>query len=268
MAGLANQPGVETVRAAFARLALALGALIWPLAGAAWANPWLKEAGAGEFISSAAITRQSAGLAGGASANAFSGLHLEYGAGRRATLIADTGFQQYASGGQTRSVFDTAWAGARFALYRWDNSLLSFEAGGGISGIRDNPLPGAPLSIDGTGQARLMFGEGFEVLGRHAFAGIEGGWRWRAGPPADELLLDTVLGIAPWESALLMLQSFSISSLGQARGAYRRYDLVKLQLSLAQRLSPHWWVQAGALASVAGADSGEAGAVFALWWRF
>jgi hypothetical protein len=250
------------------KTAVAVAALLWPIASVACANPWLKDEGVGEFISSATVTRQQAGLAAGASANAFSSLHLEYGAGPRATLIADSGFQQYALGGQTRTVFDTAWLGGRFALNRWDNSVLSMEAAGGVSGIRDNPLPGAPLSLDGTAVTRLMFGEGFEVLNRHGFAGIEGGWRWRPGPPADEFLLDTVLGIEPWESALLMLQSFSISGLGPARGAYRRYDLVKLQLSLAQRLTPHWWLQAGAIASVAGTDSGEAGAIVALWWRF
>jgi hypothetical protein len=234
----------------------------------AHANPWLKEQGAGEFISSTTVTRQQAGLAAGASANAFSDLHLEYGADEKATLVADASVQQYALGGQAQTVFDTAWLGTRVALRRWDNSLVSVEAVGGVSGIRNNPLPGAPLSLDGTGEARLMFGEGFEVLDRHAFAGIEAGWRWSGGPPADELVLDTVAGVAPWESALLMLQSFAISGTGDARGAYRRYDLVKLQLTLAQRIAEHWWVQAGGIATVAGADSGEAGAVVALWWRF
>jgi hypothetical protein len=52
------------------------------------------------------------------------------------------------------------------------------------------------------------------------------------------------------------------------RGAYRRYDLVKLQLSLAQQVTPRWWVQAGVIGAVAGADSGDAGAVLALWSRF
>jgi hypothetical protein len=250
------------------RLVWAITTLFVSLGSAAWANPWLKDEGAGEVISSISVTRQEAGLSAGASADGFSSLHVEYGVDRRATLIVDAGFQQYTAGGQARAVFDTAWMGTRVALRRWDNSLLSFEASGGTSGIRDNPLPGAPLSLDGMGEARLMFGEGFEILGRHAFAGIEGGWRWRAGPPADELRLDAGAGIAPWESGLLMLQSFSISGLGSAKGAYRRYDLVKLQLSFAQRLSPHWWVQAGVIDTVAGADAGEAGAIFALWWSF
>ena len=113
-----------------------------------------------------------------------------------------------------------------------------------------------------------MFGEGFDVFRRHAFAGMEAGWRWRAGPPADEAVLDAILGIDPWPSALLMLQSFAISSTGSASGAYRRYDLIKLQLTLAQRLTPRWWIQAGLIETAAGKDAGETGAVLALWLRF
>ena len=200
---------------------------------AASANPWLKDAGAGELISNATVTRQQSGLAPGTQASAFSDLHLEYGVVNDVTLVVDSSFQQYVVNGMTRSVFDTAWAGTRVALKRWDNSILSFEAVGGISGIRQNALPDAPLALNGTAEARLMFGQGFDLFARHAFAGIEGGWRWRAGAPADEFLLDGIAGIAPWQSALLMLQSFAIAGAGPARGAYRRYDLVKLQFSLA-----------------------------------
>ena len=235
---------------------------------AASANPWLKDSGAGELISDATITRQQSGLAPGTQASAYSNLHLEYGVVGNVTLVADSSFQQYVANGMTRSAFDTAWAGPRIALKRWDNSILSFEGVGGISGIRQNTLPDSPLALSGTAEARLMFGQGFEVFARHAFAGVEGGWRWRAGAPANEFLLDTVAGIAPWQSALLMLQSFSIAGSGTARGAYRRYDLVKLQLSLAQRLTPRWWIQAGAIASVAGSDAGDAGGVFGIWRRF
>jgi hypothetical protein len=63
-----------------------------------------------------------------------------------------------------------------------------------------------------------MFGQGYEVFGRHGFAGVETGLRWRGGAPADELLFDLGTGLEPWEGGLLMLQSFSIFSVGEARG--------------------------------------------------
>ena len=253
------------MKIAWAACAFALAPLCW--GGLAHANPWPKEDGQIETIGNATIYRQESGLTGGAT-TAWSDFHLEYGATSRITLLADSSFQQYMAGNQRVAAFDTAWLGARATLIGWDNSVLSAEIHGGTSGIRENSSIGSPLPLNGTAEARLMYGQGFEALNRHAFAGAEFGWRWRGGAPADEFVFDTIAGIAPWASALLMLQSFSIAGVGSARGVYRRYDLTKLQLSLAQRVTQRWWVQGGIIAAVAGADSGEAGALVALWSRF
>ena len=113
-----------------------------------------------------------------------------------------------------------------------------------------------------------MFGEGFELFDRHGFLSAEAGWRWRGGAPADEFLLDFGTGMEPWASGLVMLQSFSIFAASGATGAYRRYDLSKLQLSVAQRLLDYLWVQAGVVGAIAGIDRGETGAVLGFWWRF
>jgi hypothetical protein len=145
--------------------------------------------------------------------------------------------------------------------------VLSAELGGGLAGVRRSAFT-PEIGLNGRAEARLMFGRGFEVLGRHGFTGLEAGWRWRGGAPADELLLDVAAGIEPWDGGLLMLQSFSIRSIGEARGAYRPYSLSKLQLSFAQRLATQLWVQLGVVSSVAGADRGEAGLIVALWERF
>jgi hypothetical protein len=145
---------------------------------------------------------------------------------------------------------------------------LSAEFVGGVSGVRRDGPPDFRVAVDGTAEGRLMFGHGFDWLGRHAFVGIEAGWHWRPGPPADEAAIDTIVGIAPWSSALLMLQSFSIIGTGRAEAPYRRYDLAKLQLSLAQRITARLWLQIGAIGTVAGAGTGAPGGVFALWWRY
>lgn len=250
------------------RTALVLGAVLSLLAEHALANAWLKEKGAGEVISSTSVNRQRSGLAGGAAAQGYSGLHVEYGAFAKTTLIADAGYQQYTSQGRASTVFDAALAGGRFLLNRWENSILSVEALGGVSGVRESFNPGSPIAIQGATISRVGFGQGFDLFGRHAFASVEAGWRWRPGPPADELLFDTNIGIEPWSTGILMLQTFTIAGIGPANGAYRRYDLVKVQLSLAQRVSERWWVQAGALLFAAGADSGNVGVTFGLWRRF
>jgi hypothetical protein len=246
---------------------LALAVFLSVPAAPALANAFLKEKGKADIISSNAIFRQRAGLSGGVAAQGYSSFYAEYGAFEKATLIAGAGYQNYTSQGIASTVFDTAYAGSRVLLDRWGNSVLSAEVLGGVSGIRETFAPGSAIAIQGTATTRIGFGYGFDVFGRHGFAGTDAAWRWRPGPPADEILLDATLGIEPWSSGLLMLQSFAIAGVGPASGAYRRYDLVRFQLSLAQRVSERWWVQIGALVTAAGVDSGNAGGVIALWWR-
>ena len=246
---------------------LLVAAMLIVHARASAANPWLKEEGDAELIANLEISKQPDGLGPGATAGASSALHLEYGYDRRATLIADIDAQRYSWDGPGQTRFNNARAGLRTAMARWDNSLLSVEAIAGAMAVRDGPLPNTTISLYGTAEGRLMFGQGFDVLGRHAFSGIEAGWRWRPGPPADEAVLDAILGIAPWPGGLAMLQSFSILGTGRAAGAYSRYSLSKLELSLAQGITDTLSVQGGVLYQVAGREAGSAGIVMALWWR-
>ena len=252
-------------RLALLRAAPVIAALACFAAQVASANPWLKDPGALEIIQGAAITKQTAGLAGG-SANSTFDTHLEYGA-TGATLILDGDVQRQMTAGGSRTNFDNAWAGIRTLLSQDDYGVLSAELSGGISGVRRSAVT-SDIGINGRAEARLMYGQGFEALGRHGYAGVETGWRWRGGAPADELVLDLGTGIEPWDGGLVMLQSFSIFSMGEARGAYRRYSLSKLQLSAAQRLESHFWLQLGIVGAVAGADRGELGLILALWDRF
>jgi hypothetical protein len=230
------------------------------------ANPWLKEKGELELIQGTTLTKDSSGFTAG-TANATFGVHLEYGAAAGATLTLHSDVQQQMTASGSRTNFDNAWAGVRTILHRNDYSVLSVELDGGVAGIRRSPTT-PDIGLNGRAEVRLMFGEGFEVLGRHGFAGAETGWRWRGGAPADEFLFDLGTGIEPWDGGLLMAQSFSILSTGEAKGAYRRYGLAKLQFSAAQRLASRLWVQLGVVGTVAGADRGELGMVFGLWERF
>ncbi|HXJ01046.1 MAG TPA: glycosyltransferase family 2 protein [Micropepsaceae bacterium] len=253
-------------RLALARSAPILGVLACFAAQIASANPWLKEKGDVELIQGVTVTKEQAGLAAG-SVNSIIDVHLEYGAAANATLILDSDLQQQITADGRRTNFDNAWAGIRTVLNRSDYSVLSAELDAGVSGVRHSPLT-PDIGLNGRAEARLMFGGGFDVFGRHGFAGVETGWRWRGGAPADEFLVDLGGGIEPWDGGLLMLQSFSIVSTGEARGAYRPYGLSKLQLSAAQRLVSSVWVQLGLVGAVAGADQGELGVVFGVWERF
>jgi hypothetical protein len=252
-------------RLALLRAAPTIAALACFAAQVASANPWLKDPGALEIIQGTAITKQTAGLAGG-SANSTFDAHLEYGASG-ATLIFDGDVQRQITAGGSGTNFDNAWAGVRTLLSQSDYAVVSAELSGGISGVRRSAF-NSEIGVNGRAEARLMYGLGFEALGRHAYAGVETGWRWRGGAPADEVVLDLGTGIEPWDGGLVMLQSFSIFSVGEARGAYRRYSLSKLQLSAAQRLESRFWLQLGIVGAVTGADRGELGMILALWDRF
>ena len=259
------------------RFSARLGAAAAVIAGGALiasdtchANPWLRERGAGEAIAGMSLSKSSAGFApGGRAANAASNIHFEYGLLENLTFVTHSDMiyeTQITGGGAGR--FDTAWAGARIALRRWDNAILSSEAEFGAAGVYAAPWPSGRTALAGAAQGRFSFGQAFPIAGRHSFFAAELGWRWRGGPPADEALFDATLGTTPWPSALLMLQSFSLASTGVAHAPYRRYATHKLQLSLAQQVNGALWLQAGLTATVAGADQGNMGAVTAVWWRF
>lgn len=250
---------------------IAAACLAAAISGLAYGNPWLKPAGEGEAILNLMVAEASAGFApAGRAADAASDLHVEYGAFDNLTLVADSDVT-YDKPGATRPArtrFDTAWMGARMQLARWEDSVVSLEGAGGLAGLYDTAWPSRALSLNGVAAARLLFGHGFDLFGRHAFTSVEGGWRWRGGAAADEATFDMTLGMAPWRDGLLMLQSFSAMSTGSARPPYRRYDMHKLQLSVAQNLRGALWVQAGLIETVAGTEAGTGGAMIALWWRF
>jgi hypothetical protein len=253
-------------RLALARSAPVIAVLASFAAQVANANPWLKEQGELEVIQATTLTKDRSGFTAG-SANATFGLHLEYGAAAGATVILGADLQQQTTFSGNRTNFDNASAGVRTILRRSDFSVLSMQLDGGMAGVRRSATT-ADIGLDGRAEVKLMFGQGFEVLGRHGFAGTEAGWRWRGGAPADEFLFDLGGGLEPWDGGLLMLQSFSILSTGEATGANRRYGLSKLQFSAAQRLESRLWVQLGVVGTVAGADRGELGLVLGLWERF
>lgn len=240
--------------------------LFWPHAVAA--NPWLKDKGQGEAITGFTMANGSQGFTpGGRAADAVSTVHVEYGALRYVTVVAhsDVAYDQPGNGSAR---FDTAWSGVRVGLMRWNDASLSLEGEIGMAALYTPPWPGDRLSLNGMGQARLLFGQGFGVAGWHSFACAEAGWRWRGGAPADEATLDLTLGTTPWSSSLLMLQSFSVVSVGTARAPYRRYESHKLELSMAQALTRSLWIQGGIVTTMLGVDRGRSGVSFALWWRF
>jgi len=252
-------------RLAFAPSALALIALILS-ACAAFANPWLKAAGDGEFVSTLRLIRSVDGFTADPTSDGALDLRAEYGATDSVTLIMDA--EVRAADSPSNARLEYGRGGARIALFRWDSGVVSFEGEAGTGAVR--AVNGQPFfsSLHAMGEARVLVGQDFTLWGDHAWLSVEAGWRRRGGPPADEALADVTWGIAPRDDLFVMLQSFAIVSANDATDGYRAYTSDKMQLSLVYALGPRLSVQAGAIASVHGDDAGDAGGVAALWWRF
>ena len=232
---------------------------------AAFANPWLKAAGDGELVSTLRLIKAADGTPQRTSDGALD-VRAEYGAADWVTLILDSEVKAEDSPSNARQEY--LRAGARVAIFRWDNGIISVEGEAGAGAVRADG--GQPFfsSLHTMGEVRGLIGQDFTLWGCHAWVSFEGGWRWRGGPPADEALVDVTWGIAPRADLYVMLQSFALISANDATDGYRAYNSNKMQLSVVYALGPHLSVQAGAIASVHGDDAGDAGGMAALWWRF
>lgn len=252
-------------RLAFASSAFALIALV-ASACAAFANPWTKDAGHGEFVSTLRLMRSADGFNADRTSDGALDLRVEYGVTDSVTLIVDS--ETKAADSFSNARLENARAGARVSLLRWDGGIVSVEGEAGVGGVR--AAGGQPFfaSLHPTGEVRALIGQDFTLWGSHAWASLEAGWRWRGGPPADEAIVDVTLGVQPRDDLFFMVQSFGIVSANDAFDGYRPYNSDKLQVSLVYEFAPRLWVQVGGIASVHGDDSGDAGALIALWWRF
>ncbi|MGQ0741593.1 MAG: hypothetical protein ACT4OG_04770 [Alphaproteobacteria bacterium] len=247
------------------------------LADPARAGPWLPERGGGEFLTATVATY---------SDDAFEsvpnplglprftlGTHLEYGLADRVTLLADAAMHRFAPGdlnfGTSGYRLDKAMLGLRMRLAQGRRAIISIEGLFGTDAVYDNTPREIFASTRGAAELRLMLGDNFKVFGLDSFAAWEAGGRWRAGPPANEVLFDATFGIAPGKRSLLLLQSFFTVSVGEAQLPYRSYVLSKVQASAAYRVYEGAWLQFGGFASLVHEDTGaERGALVSVWWRF
>jgi hypothetical protein len=118
-------------------------------------------------------------------------------------------------------------------------------------------------------EARLLYGTGFKVFGRDAFADVEVAQRWITRPRPDETVLDMTAGFWLGTKTMVMLQNFNVISGGDADPPYAYFRTHKVELSVVRSLSPRWSVQLGGFVSPLGQNSlVEQGASLALWRQF
>ena len=232
---------------------------------AAFANPWLMRPGHGEAVATFRLIRSANGFGAHGHDDGALDLRGEYGLTDTISVVADAEVKGESAITSARPEF--VEAGLRVQLLRWDTGVVAFEGEAGTGATR---AEGQPFfsSLHGRGEVRALVGQDFPLWGIHSWLAVEGGWRWRAGPPADEIIFDGTFGMQPREDLFVMLQSFGIVSARNPTDGYRSYNFDKLQLSAIYEFVPHLWLQAGALTSVYGDDAGDAGGMAALWWRF
>ncbi len=198
-------------------------------------------------------------------------IDIEYGWTDWLTLLADPEFayaRTLRPGGAIET--DRDWAesgGVRLRLaHRFGVLSMQFSAKSAGAYAMD-------VSRDGAAgrqiEARLLYGTNFNLFGKRGYLDLESGYRWNAGPRADEIPLDLTLGYRIDWRTWLMFQSFNIVAMGNARPPYQYFRQHKLEFSTVTWLSQSVSIQSSAFISPAGQNSlAEQGGSVALWLRF
>lgn len=259
----------------------------------AFASPWAQPAGHGQVIFSVDYFQTSRqfdqfGYVSTFNSNGYFrqfqlNPYLEYGITSKTTLVLNTFIPFLAFRNDFGRVTSAGWGdteiGVRHRLTSLDSPWV-FSVQGTVlfpaySGNR-NPPPGN-RNIDL--ETRLLLGHSYQFsrIKRTVYWGIEMAYRYRNGPPGDEVRLDTTVGFDLLRRLTFMQQFYGIKGLrnGAAAGtitnpnAQSDFDLYKFQSSLVLRLNKRTRLQAGCLDNFAGRNTGRGlTAVTALWLDF
>ena len=153
---------------------------------------------------------------------------------------------------------------ARLRLFELGPTVLSLQAS-----LR-TATPSARKFLDMKDRfqqdARLQLALPIQAYGFPGFGEAQIGYR-SAGQSGGEIRADFTGGVRPFDSLLLLAQSFTIFAPGVFGSTLTLSQ--KFQLSAVYDVTPKISVQIGALAAVRGVnDSAERGVVSALWYRF
>ncbi len=137
-----------------------------------------------------------------------------------------------------------------------------------------NPAPGnRQMDLE----AGLLAGRGFVLCHRHSFVSVGTAFRYRNGPPADQLRTDATWGFDVNRRLTVMAQYFGITGMrnGAPSGALSitnpnlrsDFDLYKGQLSLVASVTRNTRIQCGWMNAFAGRNTGHGQTVLIALWR-
>lgn len=159
--------------------------------------------------------------------------------------------------------------GARVRLWSSSFSVFSVQGLARLPGMYDERARAEVGNTDPQLDVRLLFGHGFRLAGREAFADVQAGYRHRFDAPPSEWRNDLTLGVRFVPGWLALAQNFLTVAQGSGGPPFGWGWSAKAQFSLVREFDAGWALQLGVLATWAGKDAlAERGLVVGLWKRF
>lgn len=255
------------------------------------AGAWTEPAGHGQIILTNSLFRTGTNFddAGDPEPFAYAGRfhqlvfnpYVEYGVTARNSLIVNANVPRLNFSNQYSSATSAGLGDVELSLKRRLNSVESpwvfstqFTVLVPAYSTNRNPAPGNH-NVDLEG--RFLQGRGFTLARRHAFYDLEVGYRYRHGPPADQVRADATLGFDAAHWLTLMGQFFTIKGMRNGEpisansnpNAQSDFDLYKYQPSLVFNLGRGTRLQFGMNSAFSGRNTGMGhAALLALWKTF
>jgi protein XagA len=198
---------------------------------------------------------------------------VEYGLREDLTISLAMGARVEAypvEGGVQRVMTSTLGGGARMALWRRDNLVVSAQLRAASGFERSLPALERRFGARHEVEVRLLAGYSFDIGGLPAFVEAQAGYRWRSAARADEAVLDFAVGIRPVDRLLVVLQLFNASALQRdGLGGSERPRQHKLQASAVFDITEAWSFQVGGFTSLTGREAlREQGVLIGVWRKF
>jgi hypothetical protein len=166
------------------------------------------------------------------------------------------------------SALDNAVEGGVRVRLTQDIGVLSLQASYKTAGAFDFSVSANGNASGRGAQIRALYGTNFQWLGYDGFLDIEAGERFLSAPRPSETPVDLTLGLHLTGGTMVMVQNFNIIGGSNGRPPYAYFRSHKIELSLVQRMSRHFWIQLGGFVSPLGQNAlREQGLALAHWTK-
>ena len=162
------------------------------------------------------------------------------------------------------NIYACVEAGARFRLFRSEDSAASIQVTAGLVGKVGGGASFGLRQERNELDIRLLYGLNFEIANRRGFVDLPGGYRLRSGVE-DEWRVDISVGLHLRERWILLLQSFNL--LAGRYGTFQAKRSSKLQASLVYCIDRNWSAQAGIFTTIAARNARRDSGMIAAAWR-